>query len=208
MTKIDLPPRNTENWALAVEIWEHIQPPNPHGPQKDLYFDMPYVREYAEQATIIANDLIAKGWRRGQADEEFVLPSSSGDSMKSNMLTQKESVSKAHATITSAHPEVRNWLGLSDVLDQLYDEATQRAAFDHQMLVLAYRYAQAIDKIGPEVVAERLGISIDKLSQRISPEAFGELTMSELRLLSLVCELEIGFEVIPTPGPTSDKETK
>lgn len=63
MTKTPLPPKDSWNRTLAVAIWEHIQPGNPHGPQDDLYFDMPYVRDSAERATRIANDLLEKGWR-------------------------------------------------------------------------------------------------------------------------------------------------
>lgn len=63
MAKTALPPQNTVNRSLAVAIWHHIQPGNPHGPQSDLYFDMPYVRDSAETATRIANDLLEHGWR-------------------------------------------------------------------------------------------------------------------------------------------------
>ena len=63
MTKTELPPRGSWNRILAESIWKHIQPGNPHGPQSDLYFEMPYVRDSAERATRIANELIEEGWR-------------------------------------------------------------------------------------------------------------------------------------------------
>lgn len=59
---IPLPPTGSPLFKVANVIWEHIQPGNPHGPQSDLFFHMPYVRDYAEQATRIAQDLIGKGW--------------------------------------------------------------------------------------------------------------------------------------------------
>lgn len=59
---IPLPPTGSKEFKIANVIWEHIQPGNPHGPQSDLFFHMPYVRDYAEQATRIAQDLIDKGW--------------------------------------------------------------------------------------------------------------------------------------------------
>lgn len=63
MTKTELPARGSWNRILAESIWKHIQPGNPHGPQSDLYFEMPYVRDSAERATRIANELIGEGWR-------------------------------------------------------------------------------------------------------------------------------------------------
>lgn len=121
--------------------------------------------------------------------------------MKSDMPTKSESTLKAHSAITSAHPEVRDWLGLSAVLDDLYEAATMRAAFDHQMAVLAYQYARAITKTGPGIVAERLGITVEELQERIQPARFAEITMSELRLLSLCVEVEVTYDVIPLKAP-------
>lgn len=69
MAKTALPPQNTVNRSLAVAIWHHIQPGNPHGPQDDLYFDMPYVRDSAETATRIANDLLEHGWREPRNEQ-------------------------------------------------------------------------------------------------------------------------------------------
>lgn len=63
MAKTELPPRNTWNRTLAEAIFEHIKPGNPHGPRSDLFFEMPYVRDSAELATEVANELIEKGWR-------------------------------------------------------------------------------------------------------------------------------------------------
>lgn len=69
MTKTELPPKDSWNRSLAETIWKFIQPGNPHGPQADLYFEMPYVRDSAELATRIANKLIEKGWREPLSPE-------------------------------------------------------------------------------------------------------------------------------------------
>jgi hypothetical protein len=121
----------------------------------------------------------------------------------SDMLTPEEAISKAHAAITHDYPGVRNWSGLTEVLQKLWDHATERAAFDHQMAVLAHHYAQAITKLGPSLVAARLNITVTELQRRITPEVFSELTMSELRLLSLCAEVEVSYHVIPRQVPES-----
>lgn len=119
--------------------------------------------------------------------------------MKSDMLTKSEATLKAHAAITSAHPEVRDWKGLSAVLDELWETSAQRAAFDHQMAVMAYHFAQAIDARGPQLVAERIGITVEELVERLKPERFAELTMSELLLLSI--SAEVSHDVIVRKKP-------
>lgn len=124
--------------------------------------------------------------------------------MKNDMLTKSEATLKAHAAITSAHPEVRDWKGLSAALDELWETATARAAFDHEMAVLAWRFAQAINEKGADVVAERLGIDIPELQRRIRPEVFAELTMSELRLLAICAEVEVSYDVILKKDLTSE----
>ena len=124
--------------------------------------------------------------------------------MKNDMLTKDEAISKAHAAITIYYPDVRNWQGLTQILQKLWDHAVERASFDHQMAVLAYHFAQAIEAKGPKLVADRLGISVEDLAARVRPEAFSELTMSELRLLSLCAEVEVSYNVIPmTSTPES-----
>lgn len=61
--KLALPVRGTAERALAEKIWAYICPPNPHGPQADLYFEMPYVRDSAAEATLIARGLLEDGWK-------------------------------------------------------------------------------------------------------------------------------------------------
>jgi len=45
---------------LAREIFEDIKPSNPHGPQDDLYFGMPYCSYQTEQAKRIAERILEK----------------------------------------------------------------------------------------------------------------------------------------------------
>lgn len=69
MAKTELAPRGSVQRSIAEIVWKHIVPGNPHGPQSDLYFETPYVRDSAEEATRIANELVEKGldFRRGPA---------------------------------------------------------------------------------------------------------------------------------------------
>ena len=45
---------------LAREIFEDIKPSNPHGPQDDLYFGMPYCSYQTEKAIKMATRLLEK----------------------------------------------------------------------------------------------------------------------------------------------------
>lgn len=45
---------------VAREIFEFIKPSNPHGPQDDLYFGMPYCSHETEKARKIADRLLEK----------------------------------------------------------------------------------------------------------------------------------------------------
>jgi hypothetical protein len=63
MAKTELPPRGSENRTLAIRIFEHIKPSNPHGPTSDLVFGDGYVMSESRTATRIANDLLGNGYR-------------------------------------------------------------------------------------------------------------------------------------------------
>lgn len=78
---------------------------------------------------------------------------------------------------------------VEQILKDLWDAASERAGFEHQMAVMAYHFAQAIDARGPQLVAERIGITVEELVERLKPERFAELTMSELLLLSISAEV-------------------
>jgi hypothetical protein len=88
---------------------------------------------------------------------------------------------------------------LERILVEAFEAGAENAAFEHQMTVMAYHFAQAITKTGPGIVADRLGIDLEELERRIKPSVFAELTMSELRLLSLCAEVEVSYAVIPMP---------
>jgi len=45
---------------LAKEIFEEVKPSNPHGPQDDLYFGMPYCSNATAQARRIADRILSK----------------------------------------------------------------------------------------------------------------------------------------------------
>lgn len=90
------------------------------------------------------------------------------------------------------------------VLEDLWDAASERAGFDHQMAVLAYQFARAIDVTGPGVVAERLGISVKELAERIQPDRMGDMTMSEQRLLALCVGVELSYDVFMPKEVTTD----
>lgn len=109
---------------------------------------------------------------------------------------------KAHATITALYPEVRDWQGLSEILDNLYDVSSRNAAFEHEMAMFSWDLAQRVEEIGHKVVAERLGMTVDEMVERlVHPE---DMTMSEVRLFGVATESMIDYKVRPTAGPTKE----
>lgn len=117
------------------------------------------------------------------------------------MISKYDAVREAHAAITSAHDE-KSWEGLTEILDKLWDRSKDRAVFDHDMGVLSWDLVQGIERVGHKVVAERLGIPVEKLVERVLDPA--SLTMSELRMLALSAEVMISYTIHSKDAPTTE----
>lgn len=110
---------------------------------------------------------------------------------------KRTAVETAHAQILTTEDPTE----VQGILESLYDTAV----LDHEMLLLAYEYTKRIDTIGPDVVAERMGVSKEELVKML--HHMGDVTMSRLRRLSMACEVSVTYSILVPQDPDDTDST-
>lgn len=87
------------------------------------------------------------------------------------------------------------------ILSDLWDEAQAQANQDRDMMAFSEFFQREADDIGWDVIAERTGMSIPDLREKIKRENISDLRLSEIRRISIASGIGLKFTIREIEAP-------